>query len=450
MRISTKLSITFSIIASAIFIVFGVLLYWFSSDHRKNDFLERLQGRVDITEKIFLEKDSFSKVEFEKIKDQFLHTLPQETEEVVAIVAGETPEFKYDYPDEIVASLTKNGNIEFESNGNQGVSKLFHVKGKDYLIIVTAKDEVGLDYLRYLRSIVVLLVLIGIPVIFALGFEVTKRALQPISLTIQKANKISASSLHLRLSVRNENDELGELAVSFNKLLDRLEAAFEAQKSFISNASHELRNPLTAILGEAELATSKSRTNEEYVGSLTTILNEAEILNSTITNLLQLSKISVNDVGLNYEQVVLSQFLRSIKNSYDFINPRNQLVFEHTNEVEYEKVLCNQNLLNTAITNIWDNASKFSSNDIVEIKLIKEKEYLILTVQDRGIGIDHSDLNKITTPFYRGKNVINIKGSGIGLSLSLKIMELHKGQLVINSELNKGTLITLYLPIHKN
>ena len=269
-------------------------------------------------------------------------------------------------------------------------------------------------------------------------------------MTIQKANKISASSLHLRLSVRNENDELGELAVSFNKLLDRLEAAFEAQKSFISNASHELRNPLTAILGEAELATSKSRTNEEYVGSLTTILNEAEILNSTITNLLQLSKISVNDVGLNYEQVGLSQFLRSIKNSYDFINPRNQLVFEHTNEVEYEKVLCNQNLLNTAITNIWDNASKFSSNDIVEIKLIKEKEYLILTVQDRGIGIDHSDLNKITTPFYRGKNVINIKGSGIGLSLSLKIMELHKGQLVISSELNKGTLITLYLPIHKN
>jgi signal transduction histidine kinase len=450
MRISTKLSLTFSIIASAIFIVFGISLYWFSSNHRQSDFLEKLQGRVDITEKIFLEKESFSQIEFEKIKDQFLHTLPNETEEVVHIISGETPKFKYKYPPEIIQSLSLKKNIEFESYGSQGVSKLFHVKGQDYLIIVTANDVVGLNYLTYLRNIVILLVLIGIPVIFIIGFEVSKRALNPISLKIQKANSISASNLHLRLSVWNENDELGELAISFNKLLDRLESSFEAQKSFISNASHELRNPLTAILGEAELAISKSRTCEEYVASLTTILNESEVLNSTITNLLQLSKISANDVGLSYEQVRFSTFLESVKESYDFINHNNQINFERSSEIESGLILCNQNLLKTAIINVWDNACKFSSNDVVEIKLIKENEYLILTVQDRGIGIDHSDLSKITTPFYRGKNVINIKGSGIGLSLSMKIMELHKGQMVIKSELHKGTLITLYLPVSKH
>jgi len=446
MRISTKLSITFSIIASVIFVVFGILLYWFSSDHRKNDFLERLRGRVEITEKIFLEKDSFSDEEFEKIKDQFLHTLPQETEEVVHIVHGKTPQFKYDYPEEVIISLIRNGNIEFEWSGNQGVSKLFHVKGKDYLIIVTAKDEVGLDYLKYLRNIVILLVFIGIPVIFALGFEVTKRALRPISLKIQNANKISASSLHLRLSVWNEHDELGELAISFNKLLDRLESAFETQKSFINNASHELRNPLTAILGEAELAVSKSRTNEEYVTSLKTILNEAEILNSTVNNLLQLSKISVQDMGLTYKKVNLVMFLKSVRESYEFINPDHQLKFD-IDEIKDHDVLCNQNLLKTALINIWDNACKFSSNHPVEIKAYLEEHNIVLKVIDHGVGIDAADLNKIATPFYRGKNVINVKGSGIGLSLSAKIIELHKGKLSIDSVLNQGTTVKVLIPI---
>ncbi|UTW65984.1 HAMP domain-containing histidine kinase [bacterium SCSIO 12643] len=446
MRISTKLSITFSIIASVIFVVFGILLYWFSSDHRKNDFLKRLRERVEITEKIFLEKDSFSDEEFEKINDQFLHTLPQETEEVVPIVHGRKPQFKYDYPKEVVISLIRNGNIEFEWDGNQGVSKLFHVKGKDYLIIVTAKDEVGLDYLKYLRNIVVLLVLLGIPIIFALGFEVTKRALKPISLKIQNANKISASSLHLRLSVWNENDELGELAISFNKLLDRLESAFEAQKSFINNASHELRNPLTAILGEAELAVSKSRTNEEYVASLKAILNEAEILNSTVNNLLQLSKISVQDIGLTYKEVEFETFLGSVRDSYEFINPEHQLKLD-IEEVKDNKILCNQNLLKTALINIWDNACKFSSNKPVEINAQLDNGCIILKVVDQGVGIEAEDLDKIATPFYRGKNVINVKGSGVGLSLSAKIIELHKGKLSIDSLLNEGTTVTISMPV---
>jgi signal transduction histidine kinase len=106
----------------------------------------------------------------------------------------------------------------------------------------------------------------------------------------------------------------------------------------------------------------------------------------------------------------------------------------------------NKNLLKTALLNLIDNACKFSSNNEVDIDLILEKDSIILQIKDKGIGIAEKELNKILTPFYRGNNAISIKGSGIGLSLSSKIIDLHHWILHINSELNQGTVVTIKIP----
>ncbi|MBL4592504.1 MAG: HAMP domain-containing histidine kinase [Flavobacteriales bacterium] len=446
MKISTRLPITFSIIASAIFIAFGLTVYLFSSNYRKHDFQERLKERVVITEKIFLEKESFSAPELKKITNQFLHTLPKETEEVVEINDNVVPIFKYEYPKEAKGKLTLSNAFSFEDSEIQGESRIFNVKGKNYLIIVTAVDQVGLQNLSFLKNIIIILVLIGVPLIFLVSFFMARRALLPISKKINKANTISATNLHQRLIVHNSNDEIGEMAIAFNKLLDRLEASFEAQKAFIRNASHEIRNPLTAIMGEAEIINSKVRTTEEYQKSISTILSEAETLNSTMNNLLQLSKVDANEGNINYETIHFNDLLIKIKESFDFLNPKNQIVLNIENGGTIYSISGNKNLLKTAILNLFDNACKFSSNDEVEVVLKKDKNWLILTIKDTGIGIEKNDIEKILTPFYRGNNVINIKGSGIGLALSSKIISLHQGVIKINSHIGNGTEVQVILP----
>ncbi len=449
MKISTRLSVTFSFIASAIFIAFGITVYVFFFQYRKHNFKERLKERIDITEKIFLEKESFSPDEFEKITSQFLRTLPQETEEVIELKEDELPVFKHQYPQDIIDKLVQKELFVFEDGDREGISRIFHIKGKDYLVIVTAVDKTGLEFLAYLRNIILLLILVGIPQIFITSYIITKRAMLPISKKIDKANSISASNLHQRLNVYNPNDELGKMAIAFNKLLDRLEASFEAQKSFIRNASHEIRNPLTAIMGEAEIAMSRPRAKEEYVESLKTILAEAETLNSTVNNLLQLSKVAASEESIHYETIYFDDFLMDIKQSFDFQNPENNVAFsiEITEENNFFPVKGNRNLLKTAIINLLDNACKFSSNKEVKVLLTKKGSKLRLSIRDRGIGIADKDIEKIKTPFYRGRNAMRIKGSGIGLSLSSKIISLHQGELKIHSRIDRGTEVTIILPL---
>jgi signal transduction histidine kinase len=447
MKISTRLAITFSIISSVIFITFGLTIYVFESNYRKQSFQERLKQRVVITEKIFLEKESFSPIDLEKITNQFLHTLPEETEEVIQIKKNFEPVFKYKYPKKVKSDLSKNNTLEFEYSEIQGESGIFNVKGKEYLIIVTAVDHVGLKNLSFLKNIIIILVLLGIPLISIGSFIIARRALLPISKKIDKANTITATNLHQRLNVHNPNDELGNMAIAFNKLLDRLEESFEAQKAFIRNASHEIRNPLTAIMGEAEVINSRVRTTDEYQKSLTTILSEAETLNLTVNNLLQLSKVNANEESINYHTLQFNDFLIEIKESFDFLNPKNQVSLSLENDSKEFSISGNKNLLKTAILNLFDNACKFSSNNKVEVSLKKDKNWLILSVKDLGIGIENNEVKKIITPFYRGNNVINIKGSGIGLSLTSRIINLHEGVLEINSEIGIGTEVQVILPL---
>lgn len=442
MKIRTRLSIVFSLIASSVFIVFGFTVFLFSENHRSDDFQDHLKKRVIVTEKIFLEKESFSEKELAKITDQFLHTLPQETDEVVEINGGEKLVFQHDYPSDFIENYTEFDVIEFADSNREGRCRVFNVKGKTYLIIVTAIDLVGYQNLSFLKQVILLLAFIAIPLIFLVSFIFTKRELLPLSKKIESANNIKASNLSARLSVYNPDDEIGQMAIAFNNLLDRLETAFEAQKSFISNAAHEIKNPLTAIMGEAEIVLTKERNPEDYIKALNIVLSESERLDTTVNNLLQLSKVLTQSADIKYEKINLNDFVFEVKNSFDFVNSNNQIIIEENEKSAF--IQGNRNLLKTALVNLFDNACKFSNNDFVEVSLFCKDEFYVLKVKDKGIGISKEDINKVTVPFYRGENVIKMNGSGIGLSLVSRIMNLHSGEIKINSNEKVGTEIEIF------
>ena len=446
MKISTRLSLTVSIIVSAIFLVFSLVIYKFSSEHRQNVFKERLTQRVLITEKLFLEKDSFSPKELETITDQFLHTLPEETEAVINFDDETILIYQEKYGTDLWKKISSEETVYFNLKKTAGMSRIFKIKGHNYLVVVTALDNIGLENLAFLKTLLILLALIGIPVISASSFIMNYRAFLPLSEKIEKANTISATNFNQRLMVYDSGDEIDQLAIAFNNLLDRLEASFNSQKSFIRNASHEIKNPLTAIMGEAEITVSKTRTSDQYIESLNIVLAQAERLNITLNNLLQLSNISSNEGEFKLVKINIQDLLFKIKSDYNFINPENKIVIPVI-KLDDKTVFGNEQLLKSAITNLIDNACKFSANQEVLINFSVLKPMLNLYISDNGIGISEEDKELILSPFYRGKNALKIKGSGVGLALASKIISIHKGTLQIDSKLDTGTNITVSFPI---
>ncbi|MBP1652745.1 MAG: histidine kinase, partial [Bacteroidetes bacterium] len=217
-------------------------------------------------------------------------------------------------------------------------------------------------------------------------------------------------------------------------MLDRLETAFETQNNFVSNASHELGTPLTAIIGEAELALNKQRSDAEYRQSIQVILGEAERLEHITKSLLRLAQTGFGGKGQQRERIRVDELIFSVKDTIDQINPDN-------------KVLGDAQLLHLAFSNIVQNACKYSDNHPVSVALAATDTNIILLIQDQGIGIPASELPFIYDPFFRASNTSGYKGYGIGLPLSRNIIRLHGGNIIVNSQQGKGTEIRITLPV---
>ena len=445
MKIRHKLTLYFSIASGLIILIFGIAVYLFSAQYRKNEFFLRLKARLDITERVYVQHPTQTTSEGEEL----ISRLPDEFEEIVPFDDNWKEKFNRSYPSDFLKLLDQRREAYFYNDSVQGAGRILHNSGDTVAVVLTAVDKVGIRVLGNLSTMITLAILISITVISILSYYISKTLIWPISRKIQKANTIGGTNLHERLIVYNPDDELGEMAIAFNKLLDRLEGAFRMQKLFIANASHEIKNPLTAILGEAEVALHKERTSDEYKESLRNISLEADRLSLLINNLFQLSSVSDATADVKRMPILVSDMISESRKKHDLLNPGNQLqvYFDPSSKTNEPVVFGNRVLLETALINIMDNASKFSSHDKVDVYVTIVRESLIITIEDRGVGIPENDLSKINQPFFRAENVRQIRGTGIGIPLTLRIIELHGGQMQVNSQLNKGTTVKITLPL---
>lgn len=261
---------------------------------------------------------------------------------------------------------------------------------------------------------------------------------------------ISSENMQMRLPVPQTDDELSTLTHTFNGMLDRLEAAFESQKNFVSNASHELNTPLTSIIGEADVVLSKPRTPQEYQEALTTILEEAEKLNKKTKALLFLAQTGYNGKVVKFDKVRIDQLILDVKETVDKIYPANQVLLDFSLLPENPENLLvkgNEQLLHLAISNVIMNACKYSNNDTVRVSLGASAQQIILVVKDKGIGIPANEIKYIYDPYFRASNTNPFEGYGIGLPITRNVVKMHQGELNVSSVLNQGVAVEIKLPI---
>jgi signal transduction histidine kinase len=453
MKIKNKLTLVFTLIFSVILICLNLYIYFIFRTLTINNFFNQLKDRAVISATVFLEADEQNTTILNSFQDKYLNTLPGEIIRIYdeknhsAFIDSSND---YSFADKLINEIRAKKEIEKSENGRQIFGNYYQDNQGNFVIIASAIDEQGIKNLGQLKKILLTGFLVSIVIVFFFGRYFTSLMLKPISIITAQSQKISETNLHLRLNEGNKKDELAGLSITINKMLERLESAFDLQKNFVANASHELRTPLTSIMGNIEVTLNKDRTTEDYKSVLTFILNEAEKLHNLTNGLLSLAQSNFDLANLKKEEIRLDETLIEIKN--EIVNKRKGsiVILEFSNLPENASSLSvqgDQKLLQIALFNIIDNACKFSNGKEVKVDLQSDKNGIYITVKDQGIGIDKSELPFVTETFFRANNARAYTGSGIGLSLADKIIKLHGGQLAIHSELLKGTSVSIFLPL---
>src|SRR5690606_10461232 len=201
-------------------------------------------------------------------------------------------------------------------------------------------------------------------------------------------------------------------------------------------------------MGESEYALEKPRSQPEYIESFKTVAHEAERLNALVNELLQLSTINYKRVKFDQTVIDIRELIVQARQKLDSLHPQNNVKLNLDGQPDGWMVRGNAHLLQTAFFNLLDNASKFSFFKEVRVSMVfKKPGMVVVTIQDQGLGIPPDDLGKIRHPFHRASNVRHIEGTGVGIPLTAKIVELHNGTLEVESTLHVGTTVLVTLPL---
>jgi len=298
----------------------------------------------------------------------------------------------------------------------------------------------------------VFLILIPIALAFSIGggWFLAYKSLKPVDNITKTVQQITAHNLNQQIPERNIDDEIGRLISTFNDMIGRLQKSFEQVRQFSIDASHELRTPLTIMRGEVELALRSPKSSEEYRRILASILEEVIHLSTIIDNLLTLSKADLGQQEISFnEKVNLKELMDEMLEDGEIIAMKKNisLGLKHNEELS---IYGDRSRLRQLILNLIDNAVKYTpEKGEVVLSLEKENGYAKIIVQDTGIGIPKEEQSKIFNRFYRVDKGRSREqgGSGLGLSIAKWIAEMHKGRIDVESEPNKGSIFSVYLPL---
>jgi signal transduction histidine kinase len=448
-----KISILLIISISLIFFFLGSSVYYFLSNYSYADFYKRLEARVSVAEKYHFESNQKDAQVLKNIREEHLELLSNEKEYILYCPNANSMKHLADTHSLPIKFLNLVYTQQFANFQKDDI--FYNGKKREtpkgfYFIIVSAQNYYNTHHLILLKKVLLAGGFISILIIIYLTYLFSKRFFDPINNIITKVNSISTDNIHLRLDNNKNTVEINRLTTTFNNLLNRIEIAFETNKNFISNASHEFGTPLTAIIGEADVALLKDRTPVEYKETLQKILTQSERLNKISQSLLFLAQIGYKENKLN------NTILRTDELILQANEIMNQLIPKNNIKIDFEllpenpkklKIFGNKELLILAITNILTNACKYSSNKPVVVSLASTNNEIVMIFKDQGIGIPESELPFIFDPFYRASNTAAYDGYGIGLPLTQNIIKIHKGELNISSELHKGVTIQVKLPV---
>jgi signal transduction histidine kinase len=452
MKIRTRITLQFAIIVSVFLIIFSLTIYSLLGNFRREEFKGRLRDKALNSVKLLSEIDEVSHEMLQILEKNAVNPLPKQKVFIYNIhkelVYSSLPKTREIISEKVLSRIAEEREIYIQQEKEEMVGLLFKGRYDNYLVVASAQDIFGYSKLNYLQLILVIGVVVAMLLIWVVGLFFSRQTLQPIANMVNQIDTITANNLNLRVNEGNTKDEIAQLAIKFNKMLERLDSAFEVQRSFVSNASHELRTPLTAITGQIEVTLMNNKVNKEGREILNSLLTDIKQLNKLSNGLLELAQASLDITEIELVQIRIDELVGIARAELLKRNPNYSVIlnFEGFPEENWLTIQGNEQLILSAIINVLDNACKYSPNHTAFLDVSFNETKVILSITDQGMGISGEDLEQLYIPFFRSRNAKNKSGHGIGLPLTKKIIELHKGEIRLSSEIGKGTKVELHLP----
>lgn len=444
MNIITRLSLQFTSIVFGILLFFSVLVYYFSFTSQRSKFRDNLLEKAQNTAILSINIQEIDSTLLKKIHQT---TKSLEAEEIA--ITNESNKLLYSNKTDLLSadkliSHTYNTKIAYFSLAEKdGVSYKHEANNQSYHVFVLAHDRYRAENIHELKIVLLWSILISVILAVTAAYFFSKSAIKPISNIITKVKEINSSRLSDRLDEGKRQDEIEQLAITFNLMLSDLEKAFKSQDEFVSNASHELRTPLAIMIAESDYILSRTRSTEEYTTHISGLVEDLRKMNTLINSLLELAHLSGHEniqmTDLRIDELIFNA-IQSTKSKY----PGRKIMpkIEYSDNESDLIIYGNQGLLDIALKNLFENACKFSTGD-VEVKISMVDEAISVCITDHGVGIPQDQIGNIFNAFNRSTNVKYIGGFGIGLSIVARIMKLHAVEIKVNSTINEGTQFEL-------
>lgn len=370
-------------------------------------------------------------------------------------VLNSTKKFPYDVKEfQLNTKSSQNKEKHIEDKEKHLVYKNVRFESKLYGVVFfqIVKDmDNEYDFMKILFAVMAIADFIGIIVSIILGYMVSRRMLKPIDYIIETAENISINNLKERIDIKGPNDELKRLASTFNNMIDRLQASFNRQVQFVSDASHELRTPITIIQGYANLLDRWGKDDRKALEkSICAIKLEASNMANLVEKLLFLARGDSGTQLIEKKEFLLNELIDEVVKETKMIE-EDHLIYNNKNE--FVRIFADYSMIKQMLRVFIDNSLKFTpKNGNIDISSEVKGTMVEITVSDTGIGIPEDEVENIFDRFYivdksRSKEK---GGTGLGLSIAKWIIEMHNGTINLESEEGKGTKIIVGLNIKNN
>ena len=305
------------------------------------------------------------------------------------------------------------------------------------------EEELAKVYSKVFLGSVLILLLCGI----ILSWVEAQKAMKGVKRITSTASRIGEGDIKQRVELGREGEEIEHLAETFNHMLDRIEQLMMGLKDVTNNIAHDLRTPLTRIRGIAESSLGK-KDLKEYQDSIGVVVEECDRLNGMISTMLEIAEV---DAGLKKSEFVPVDIVALVQQGVEIFLPLAQdkeVSLEFKSSSQPVIILSNAQRLQRIITNILDNAIKFTpAKGSIKVEVNKNKDEVIVMVKDTGIGIAPENHSRIFEKFYRVESSRSTPGHGLGLSFVKSMVASMGGSITVESFLSQGTTFSINIPL---
>ena len=453
MKIKFKITALFTILVTALMLLLSLSVFYFSTIERRETFKNRINARANINTQIYSIVGDTNLAALTRF-DSSSTTIPQKS--VTIYNQQNRPIYRYTArgADTIQASteILNDARVRkrafFNYGAKEAIAFYYDDGAKKVVIVVGGYDEDGWTRLRKLKNMLIASLATGILLTLVVGYVFSQQLVRPISQIIHEVNEISSQNLSHRIDAGSSQDELNQLANTFNELLNRLQESFLIQRRFISNASHELSTPLTSILSQLEVTLHKDRSLEEYQQVMQSIHEDVRQMQQLTKSLLEIAKTG-SQGSIELMNVRIDEVLLKVTADVQKISETYNVHLDFGDFPEDEKsfmVFGSNDLLYSAIKNVVENGCKYSPDHLSVVDLLFPENKIVIHVKNQGDVIAEEEIENIFQPFYRSGNIGQAKGFGLGLALAKRIIGLHKGRIEVQSDIITGTMFTITLP----